>query len=157
MPLTHGNQPIYQNQDVVLALIFEPPNRLMVLNNFKKSALVLICVFDLVDGVSRSQKQKRAQDFQDALIGTLSGIFFMIMLFGCYYCWNQVFPRENMFTSLELDDIRLERLDERESMLNKKLETIQNQLTFHRRKKTEVQIRRDVTGKFVSWRYIWLI
>lgn len=77
------------------------------------------------------------------ITGVVIGTF--LLLYSCWYCFKQVFPDSpNMFTNLELDEIRLERLDERESFLTGQLKNIQDKLAVHRRKKTNTQIKHDI-------------
>ena len=94
-----------------------------------------------------ANQYKRQSTGAQAAWAFLGTVVLSLSIFACWYCWRQVFPRNNDFLALDLDEIRLERIDERETMLTNQLKGIQNKLTSYRRKKTEIQVRRDVTKK----------
>ena len=101
-----------------------------------------------------------------------SDIAFAIFLFGIFlaagWCAREFCPRGPIFTPLELDEIRLDRLDDIESSLKSSINTLkvstltpkvpngalfaqqlilfshQTKLAFHRKKKTQTQTDRDI-------------
>jgi hypothetical protein len=111
--------------------------------------LLLFFIFFPESCFSQSLRRhyENTSDADKGVIGFVGTVALSLSLFCCWYCWRQVFPRENMFTALELDDIRLERIDERESFLKKQMKNIQTKLVNYRTKKTEIQVRRDMTEK----------
>lgn len=80
--------------------------------------------------------------------------------FGCAYICKRVFPDEPLFTPLELDDIRIERETDIESALSSQIDNLKvsslllsrlfkrfkKKLTLHRKRKTELQTKRDIAA-----------
>ena len=96
-------------------------------------------IFDINVVFARAKADPVALFITGVMIGTF------LFLYSCWYCFKKIFPDSpNMFTNLELDEIRLERLDERESFLTGQLKNIQDKLAVHRRKKTNTQIKHDI-------------
>jgi hypothetical protein len=73
-----------------------------------------------------------------------SAIFLTAILLGCCYCFKRICPQGPIFTSLELDDIRLERYDDIEQGIEENIKLLKDKLAYHRRKKTGVQTDRDI-------------
>lgn len=84
----------------------------------------------------------------EAIWGTIVGMVGALLLWVvCTNLYKIFCPRDSMFSKLELDEIRLERIDERESFLKGQMNAIQNRLTSYRRKKTEMSVQREISNK----------
>lgn len=70
-----------------------------------------------------------------------------VCMLCCTYICKQLFPRGIQFSAIELDDIKLERLDDIESGIQNNIKVLKDKLTFHRKKKTAVQTERDIKIK----------
>jgi hypothetical protein len=74
-------------------------------------------------------------------VGTGLSIVFGIL--GCLYCCKQLCPGGIQFSSLDLDEIRLERLDDVERAIQQDIQKLTSKLQFHREKKMQIQNKQD--------------
>jgi len=110
-----------------------------------RGVVMLACLSASVEGQKYLKSYNKSNGGTKALYAFLGSLSFFLVIFSCYFCWKRVFPSNNEFLSLDLDDIRLERIDEREQFLQREMTGIQNKLTSYRRKKTDILIKKDVT------------
>jgi hypothetical protein len=74
-------------------------------------------------------------------VGLAIGLVFL--LFGCVYCCKRLCPQGPTLSSLDLDEIRLERFDDIERSIKQDMRNLQSKLEFHRGKKAQHQKYHD--------------
>jgi len=86
----------------------------------------------------QSEERKGTFVFLAALIG--------VLFFTCMYLVKRICPYNPMFSSLELEEIRVERVQDRERTIMGRIDRMKAKLTNMRRKRTEIQTRRDIAA-----------
>lgn len=77
------------------------------------------------------------------ILGSI-GLFFLFLCCGAIL--KNICPNDEGLSVLELDDIRIERLDRIETSIYKKIGGLKDKLAFHRMKKTAIETNKDITS-----------
>lgn len=114
------------------------------IRNKKDTGLLILLVMSIsfvsIDAQIRKQKVVESKKLTYVFLAMfVAALFFCVM-----YCMKKICPRVDMYSPLELDEIRLERAADREGVLSSKIDKMKNKLSNMRKQKTEVQTRRDI-------------
>mmetsp|Transcript_34815 Transcript_34815/g.75199 ORF Transcript_34815/g.75199 Transcript_34815/m.75199 type:complete len:207 (+) Transcript_34815:34-654(+) len=102
---------------------------------------LLICL--ALQAIVAEAKRKQKPN-PKAFFYVTAGIIVFFFLLLTAYCVRELCPHGTNFSSLELDEIRLDSLDDVESSLQTNINALKDRLAFHRKKKTLVQTDRDI-------------
>lgn len=98
--------------------------------------------FVCVDG----QVQRKRVNESKKLTYIFLAAFIAVIFFCLLYCIKKICPRVDMYSPLELDEIRLERAQDREGKLAMKIDKMKSKLANLRKTRTEVQTRKDIAA-----------